>query len=320
MGKGIRVLMFVIIMLSAGASFAGDVNLNLGYESTASNQHELGGGTDQIIYGGDDLITGRISGDGSFEPQAEGGNYIIGFSAFISEYYQIYSVPVSYKISDRLKLAASFPLVRRTVEHEGKKYSKAGLGDISVGFGWLAFSNTDSESVTSFSVTLPTGDAEAEDGGYAVPLGSGGYSFFLSQSLIYRLGQSAFTVLGEAGLRYFTDTKYKIFNTEEELRRGNQLFAMGGLQHQTTDKLRLNSKLKYTYVAEGESRLAGQGWKDSGDAVNALDLILSGTYKAYSKYWIELGVVIPVATGYDNSVDDEEDRSIGFTASVYTRF
>ncbi len=320
MGTGIRILMLLAVMLTCGAVFAGDVNLNIGYESSAANQHELGGGTDQIIYGGDDLVTGRTGGDGSFEPDTETGNSVIGFSMFISEYYQIYSIPVSYKISERFKLTASFPLVRRVVEHEGNEYSKTGLGDVSVGFGWLAFSSKDSESVTNFAVTLPTGDSEAEDGGYAVPLGSGGYSFFLSQNLIYRLGQSRFSLLGEAGFRYFADAEYKIFNTTEELRRGNQFFAMGGLQYQATEKLKLNGKMKYTYVGEGESRLAGQSWKDSDDAVNALDLILSGTYKAYKKYWLELGLVVPVATGYGDGVEDEEDRGVGVTASVYTRF
>ncbi|WP_022850577.1 hypothetical protein [Limisalsivibrio acetivorans] len=315
-------------------AFAGDLIVNLDYSDGDVSQHEYEGGTDELVYGGDDINTGVISDQPYFEDdeaQTGDGNTVevtpqynrgsIALNTFITPNTQIISVPVSYKLVPRFKLKASFPYVRRTIEDDdGEEYTRSGIGDISAGFSWLSYKTSKTESVTDLMVTLPTGDADGEDSEFAVPVGSGGYSLYVSQKLSHRVGTSRFTILGDVAYRHFFSSDYAIGDTDQERERGGQITLSGGTRYKFNDRIRAAARIRYLRVAEGQIKQGDGDWEDSDDYMAATDLILTVQTRFYKRNWFVAGVVIPVATDYDDDVEDEEGRKWAFLASVSAPF
>ncbi len=315
--------MACIVMLSSIA-YGG----YLGGDERLISSQDLKGGTESILYRNDTVMLDNTVTEEARPldpPKTELVNIQMGVSAYYSSNVLFIYLPLGYTITERIAVNASIPYVKRDLEYKGETYSASGLGDIKVGGAYFTLVGDeltgisgalkDLQGVTYLNVTVPTGDAEAEDKGVPVPLGSGGFSFNLKQTLTKKI--EMIRVFGNISIIYSLPAEYKPAGGEKITEeRGAVVSLLLGGEYTVIENLSAYLKLNYVYIGEGQQKIGGT-WYDSNDALQTIDIIpgakysiLPGTLSAY------LALVVPVYTKNDPDAEDPENRGWGVNFGV----
>lgn len=287
------------------------------------------GGSETILYKSDTVVmenTVTEEGEVIEPPKPELINMAAGLSAYYSNNVQIYYLPLSYVVTERIAVNASVPYISRDLEAGGETYSASGLGDIKIGGAYFTLLGDELtgispalenlRGVTYLNITAPTGDAEAEDKGVAIPLGNGGFSVNVKQTLTKKI--EPVRVFGNIGLIYYLPAEYKpaggsVKITEE---KGMVFSILVGCEYLVMENLYATGKINFVMIGEGRYKWSGT-WYDSNDAMQTSDLIVGGKYVimpgVLSAY---VAIVIPVYTGHDPDAADPRDRSFGANFGV----
>jgi len=188
---------------------------------------------------------------------SDSGMSVLGLTTNVSARQKLLSIPLSYRIgkfSFRLNIPYFFS---RSMIYNDEKKTSTGIGDIvsSVNF---EISKKSWKSIMKTSLKVPTGDENANDGSFMVPLGTGSYDFAfhvlvlktyrkfgIGLSAEYRQnGRSEKLTEGTISDSLTVIGKYEIYN-------GNSLDANFLLEHFLTEKITISSLLCYKINYEG---------------------------------------------------------------------
>lgn len=303
--------------LAYGGYLAGDQQI--------TSIEDLEGGAETILYRNDTVTLENTVTEEARPmdaPKPELVNIQTGLSTYYSSNVLFLYIPLGYTITNRIGVNASIPYVKRDLEADGETYTAQGLGDIKIGCSFftlmgdeLAGASKDLQGITYFNVTTPTGDAEAEDRGVPVPLGSGGFSFNLKQTLSKKIG--VVRIFGNIGVIYSLPAEYKLAGVEEITdEKGIILEALLGGEYAIIDNLFASLKVNYVYVGEGRQKTGGT-WYDSNDALQVSDVVPGLRYAIIpDALSAVVAFAIPVYTKNDPDAEDPQDRNWSVNFSI----
>ncbi len=275
------------------------------------------GGTEEVLYKSDTItLENTVTDDAQFTaPTPERINVGGGLSMFYSKNLQIYYLPITYTFMQMFMVSTSIPYINRKLESSGNSYSAKGLGDVKVGFSYFNTFGETLNSISNLKISLPTGDADASDGNFSVPLGNGGYSFSLMQSLSNQF--ELLRLFGNIGLVYYLQSKYSvgIYSYKED--RGWVANMMLGVEYFLLQNLALIGKLNYVYVAEGKLKFNGYPWADSNDHLQTSDIIPGCKYIILKDILsVYLSFLIPIYTKHDPDATGAKKRKWGVNFGI----
>ncbi|MBD3165208.1 hypothetical protein GF324_01275, partial [bacterium] len=187
-------LVAAALLISRPASAQENIDLILVNESIESAIRNTN------IIADDPSLTGAQYGmktqdDSDEDEEGEGDGQAVGLAAMplyvgaevaVNPSTRSLTLPVSTRFR-KTDLSLKLPFIfSRTMDYASKTASASGVGDISFTVGrW--FKVSDYMLYPEFMLKLPTGDAEADDGGYLVPLGSGSTDFSLGLGSMFEV-------------------------------------------------------------------------------------------------------------------------------------
>ena len=166
------------------------------------------------------------------EPPAGGpaatraGVATVGVEATFTDHLQMVALPLSYHLTDSVKVGADVPYLRRTRDR-GSVFE---LGDVSFSAGYRWGNPLKVLGITTLFVKVPTGDPAARDEGEFLPTGSGSWDFALYQTFIHRFGLWR----GEltAGYRFNTEADFDAAGADITLENGDVANLIVGADHE----------------------------------------------------------------------------------------
>lgn len=336
----------LVLLLLPVCVFAGDVTVSMDFEPPQATALQSEGGAELVVYGSDTVFVdeffgnqGSMDDDFVVESTETGGSgesveageetqstpvgIGLGASALFNKNLQIYSLPLSYKLTKDLKVMLSVPYVIRKLEFEGKTYETSGLGDVAGGIAYRLVNMNRFQAVSTLKATFPTGDAEATDGDFSVPLGLGTYSFYVNQSLSGFLDKAKHIKLhAAAGYRYYMDADYTVGDVDTEMDKGDVYNASAGIGfhfHQLKYPIIADVKFSFFQSNEGQVKYESGEWLDADDYVQTMDVIPTVRVGLYKNISLMAGAVIPVSSKYDDDAE-EETRSVSYLLALTSLF
>ena len=146
-------------------------------------------GLGDVIQSSELIINDPLNQNNSLGNQSTKQKDLICFSAlgvgsFVSTGQKLIVIPISHRIN-KVAFSVNLPYYfERTMKYEIGNKQQSGVGDITCSGGY-DYERKSMQWKNKLQVKLPTGDAEAEDDGYLVPLGTGSFDFALNSSMYY---------------------------------------------------------------------------------------------------------------------------------------
>ena len=323
------------IFLNAQMSFAGYLGSGtLPTDMTPTVSDE--GGTENVLYKNDTIMLENTVLDNAITPvepelakkeekeeteavprpgSVFGIGLDVGFAAFFSNYLKMYYIPISYMFLEKFTASVNIPYISRTIKNLGTEYSASGIGDMRVGISYSWIIPMILAGITNFKVSLPTGDENASDSGFSVPLGTGGYSFSLMQAVSKMI--DPVRLFGNIGIVYFLESSYKTGGIKITEEKGTVFSFMFGAEYWLIAQLAFLLKTNYVYITEGQFKYSGVGWSDLNDALQTSDLIGGLRYKILADIlYANLLFVLPIYTKHDSGAVNPQDRKWGINFAL----
>jgi hypothetical protein len=175
------------------------------------------GGVDTHLYKCDTVMfesTAMEDGAGTLESR----EFSAGISMLHSPYLSIFYIPLKYGLNDNFNISFSLPYLTKTLVYNDTHYIKSGYGDTMLGFTGAFEPSSYFMTLTTARLTLPTGNVNAQDFDYYIPMGYGGYTASLQETIsIGSFDMSLFTTrlfISGIGIYYF-QSEQKIDTVEK---------------------------------------------------------------------------------------------------------
>jgi hypothetical protein len=265
----------------------------------------------------------NMGGDFSFSPEME-----------ISATTSSFKIPISYKFKG-IKFKGNIPYIfKRTMSYSNYDAESAGVGDISLAASYASKLKDSKAWGANVEIKLPTGDAEALDGDYLVPLGSGSVDFslgveYLMPFLSGKLQFGSTIRINGSGTKKTEatdETGGGVISTSYDITNGS-LIVLKCLYARVL-KPRLSGTLQTSCVIIGDGET---DWKRTDEADNAsqgnysnrqgtflLDLTPGVRYH-FKHFYTYLNFSIPLITARDD-LNREDDRSLSFRFGMKYNF
>jgi hypothetical protein len=228
------------------------------------------------------------------------GAFSFGFDATMTEDFQIFTFPFSYRITPDVKVGLAVPVLRRK-GHDGDVY---GLGDSSASIGYRWGNPLKVLGITTAFLKGPSGNPGRETHHEFLPLGTGSWDFALYQTFIKRFGQWR----GEltAGYRWNTSAEFRAdvdfdgTNEKIELENGDVINVIVGADREVPAVPGLVASLRIDTRRIQEADLAiNDTSQPTPNATTAVDLLPGVKYFLGPGMPLYLGVRLPVNGGGD---------------------
>ena len=201
------------------------------------------------------------------------------------------------------------------MKYNNKTYSAKGIGDMTFGFSFLQNIAEGFTGITRFKVSVPTGDENARDEGFRVPLGSGGYSLSLLQSFSKML--DPLRLFGSLGFIFFLQSEYTYGPILYTVEKSPIYNLMLGTEYWFLQSFSLLLKANLIMVSEGRIKATGTRWVDLNDSLTTSDIIPGIKYHIIRNVlFTYLMFVLPVYTKHDSDLSNKPDRKWGLDFGV----
>ncbi len=227
-------------------------------------------------------------------------------------------------------------ILNRTMKYTGYEASTSGVGDITFRLGYPfryeLFADKTSWFYPELKIKIPTGDAEANDSGYLVPLGTGSLDFTVGISGWLQLNEKSGFDLRTQYRMNGTDDRIAqtiidsdIITTTYDVKNGNFWFLSGEYSRMVrtflNDRLHLNGFAGISLMLHGDgttdwfstSELTSEnasGSFSNYQSMTLVDLSLGAELTA-ANYTVRTLIVIPAITNR-HELSRDDNRSIAF--------
>lgn len=239
-----------------------------------------------------------------------------------------------YDVTSNLSIQVGIPyILQRTMKYYDKDVTASGIGDVTIDASYIwPFADSGNVFNTRVCVKLPTGDSEAMDGGYLVPLGTGSLDFLIGSKFVkdtYKYSLLGNLLFRKNGVNKKTvqmidasDPSHMI-TSDYDITNGDMfnISTFGRLAVGSRWELWLGAgavvigdgETKYTTV-DNQSSTTETGGFSNNQGMTLLDLYPGLTYNLgiIKPYF---GLKIPVVSSYKNDVD-KESRDLTFIAQL----
>ena len=255
----------------------------------------------------------------------------IGVGAYFDVTDDLKSAQISpsYTFSKAFKAKVRIPFIfERRMHYFGDEATASGLGDIGMDVEYThPFGGPGQRLRFQATVKLPTGDDEAEDDGYRVPLGTGSVDLMARAQYARSAKRYGLLVTGLYRLNSANETISEYVDTvdpsnnsttTDRLTNANQFVGSAFARHKLGDRwwLHLGASIMVTGAGklEGETTYADgsptfSSEYDLGQKSTLVDLFPGISYElgVITPY---VGVRLPVITSYDDDfIDDSRDTA-----------
>lgn len=243
------------------------------------------GGADSLIYNTDTvMMENTILDDGSKIPQAK--HLSTGLSQFYGKYIKITNLAVGYSITDFFQINFSIPFViKNMTDDSGYSHRKSCFGDIKLGLA-LFYNVLSIDSTTQVKATFPTGDQVAQDKGFIMPMGYGGFTFSFLQSFSKSFNSISLRLFLNAGGVYYGKSTSDIDTISKYIIKSCFAFtSLLGIEYEIINGLYIQTKINYIRLPERKYKMEISGsteaaaWINREDRFSSSDAIFSLHYK-----------------------------------------
>lgn len=239
-----------------------------------------------------------------------------------------------YDITPNLSVEFRVPyILQRTMEYYDREAEVNGVGDVTIDASYIwPFADSGSVFTTRFYVKLPTGDSEAMDGDYLVPLGTGSLDLMIGSRFVkdaYRYSLLGSLLFRKSGVNKKTvqmidaSDPSHIITSDYDITNGDMLNLSGFGRLLVAPRWELwlgasaiivgDGETKYTTV-DNQSSITESGEFSNNQGMTLLDLYpgLTCNFGVVKPYF---GLKIPVVSSYKNDVD-KESRDLAFIVQI----
>lgn len=286
---------------------------------------EADGGVDTHVYKTDTVIfDATVIEDGS--GSVDGGTFSTGLSMMHSPYISIFHIPIKYGLSDHFQISFSLPFLTKTLVYNDTHYIKSGYGDTMLGFT-AYFEPLDILSgSTTARITLPTGNVNAQDYGYYVPMGYGGYTASLQQAISsgnFSAGPLSVRLFISGIAIYYFESSLQIDASEKDTFDSTYSWAaMGGVEVSITKNLDILVKGNYISFKERryKSSAAPTVWVDADDEVSQINFLPFIKYRFLDDISGQFGIIYPIKSTQDKDIATTYDAKWKMVFGIEKRF
>lgn len=283
------------------------------------------GGVDTHLYKCDTVIfeaTALEDGTGTLP----GRVFSAGLSMLHSPYLSIFYIPLKYGLNDNFNISFSLPFLTKTLVYNNTHYVKSGYGDTMLGFTGY-FQPFDSISSTSaLRITFPTGNTNAQDFDYYIPLGYGGYTSSFQETVSigsFDTGPVSLRLfISGIGIYYFKSNQ-KIDSVEKNTYDPSYSWGvLAGLDFGITENLDFQIKGNYINVKERKyvNNTVPGVKNNANDSVKQINILPFIKYRFLDDITGEAGIIYPVKTTQDSSLATTYDPKWKLIFAIEKRF
>jgi len=252
----------------------------------------------------------------------ESREFSAGISMLHSPYLSIFYIPLKYGLNDNYSISFSLPYLTKTLVYNDTHYIKSGYGDTMFGFTGAFQPFEVFSTITTARLTLPTGNVNAQDFDYYIPMGYGGHTASLQETIsIGSFDTGRFTTrlfISGIGIYYF-QSEQKIDTVEKNTYDPSFAWGvMGGIELGLTENLHLQLKANYINVSERKY----ENNTESGEKIDANDSIKQVNILPFIKYRFldditgQAGIIYPVKTTQDSDIEKTYDPKWKFAFGI----
>lgn len=299
------------------------------YSQIAFSQYvsplESDGGVDTNVYKTDTVMfeaTALEDGNGNIESKT----FSAGLSMLHSPYLSIFYIPIKYGLSENFQISFSLPFLTKTLVYNDTHYIKSGYGDTMLGFTGVFHPLGFLTSSTTARITLPTGNVNAQDFGYYVPMGYGGYTSSFQECVsIGRINMGIFAIrlfISGIGIYYFESTMQLDATEKDTFDKTYAWAVMGGAEFGLTKNLDVQIKGNYLNMKERryKSSTAPTQWVDADDEVKQINILPFIKYRFPDNIAGQFGIIYPLKSMQDDSITKTYDAKWKMVFSIEKRF
>lgn len=283
------------------------------------------GGVDTHLYKCDTvLFESTAMEDGSGTPESR--EFSAGISMLHSPYLSIFYIPLKYGLNDNFSISFSLPYLTKTLVYNDTHYIKSAYGDTMLGFTGVFQPFEIFATITTARLTLPTGNVNAQDFDYYIPMGYGGYTTSLQETIsIGSFDTGLFTTrlfISGIGIYYF-QSEQKIDTVEKNTYDPSFAWGvMGGIEFGLTENLDLQIKANYINASERKYKNnTTPGEKiDANDSIKQVNVLPFIKYRFRDDIIGQAGVIYPVKTTQDSDIAHPYDAKWKFAFGIEKRF
>jgi len=274
----------------------------------------------------------------NYEGDGEPGGFISNFG--LNTLFEVSSKQKNwvftpyYEITSNLSVEVGIPyILQRTMSYYDKEAEVNGIGDVTIDASYIwPFADSGNVFNTRFYVKLPTGDSEAMDGGYLVPLGTGSLDLMIGLKFVkdtYKYSLLGNLLFRKNGVNKKTvqmidvSDPSHIITSDYDITNGNMynLSAFGRLSVASRWELWLGAsaiivedgETKYTTV-DNQTTTTEIGEFSNNQGMTLIDVYPGFTY-SFGVVRPYFGLKIPVVSSYENDVD-KESRDLTFIVQL----
>ncbi|HOP62747.1 MAG TPA: hypothetical protein PK358_04905 [Spirochaetota bacterium] len=277
------------------------------YSQTYPSPLSSEGGVDTHLYKCDTVMFEATAlEDGSCK--IEERTFYAGLSMLHSPYLSIFYIPLKYDLNNYFRIIFSLPYLTKTLVYNDTHYIKSGYGDTMLGFtGSFSPFNAFTSSTTA-RMTLPTGNVNAQDFDYYIPMGYGGYITSIQESISTGNFNIGFTnmrlFMSGIYIYYFTSTQKADTSEKFTFDRTYSWSVMGGVELVLTTNLNIQFKTNYIFIPERKYKSSSsQGeWTEADDSIRQINVLPFIKYRFLDDITGQAGLIYPVKTTQDSEV------------------
>jgi len=181
-------------------------------------------------------------------------------------------------------------------------------------------------TITTARITLPTGNANAQDFDYYIPMGYGGYTASVQETLSigrFKIGPiTARLFISGTGIYYF-ESEQKIDTVEKNTYEPSYAWAaMGGLEFGITENLDIQVKGNYINVSERkyENNATPDIEIDANDSLTQVNILPFIKYRFLDDISGRAGIIYPVKSNQDSDITKTYDAKWKIAFGIEKRF
>ncbi len=295
----------------------------ISYSQSFSSPLSSGGGVDTHVYKSDSVLFDAVildDGSGVLSPRT----ITSGMSMLHSPYLSMFYIPLKYDFSNRFQIFMTLPYLTKTLVFDNNHYVKSGYGDTMFGitrsFEKIFFFS----SKTTARITIPTGNVNAQDFDYFIPMGYGGYTTSLQESLSFNEINAKYTTIrmfiGAIFVYYFTSSQQIDSTSKYTFDNNYSLSLMAGAEFHVTENCDLQFKINYIDIKGRKYKTESSGWNSAHDSVKQLNLMPFVKYRLMDEVSGKFGIIYPVKTFQDSNLAYTYDPKWKMVMGIEKRF
>ncbi|GEM_PF-1919476 len=301
------------------------ISAQTGFSQTYTSPLTSDGGVDTHLYKSDTILfETSVLEDGSFKVHDR--TLDAGLSMLHSAYLSMLYVPLRCSISDNFQILFSLPYLTKTLVSDEIHHAKNGYGDLMTGLTCQLRPFNILSLATTARIAFPTGNANARDENCYIPMGYGGYTSSIQETIStksFDTGIITIRLFISGAYIYYFKSKHETDETSKLTFDKNYAWtAMGGIELGITDNLAIQIKGNYINLEEMRYKYdeSISKWEEADDSIKQVNILPFIKYRFPDDISGQAGAIYSVKTVQDSDLAVSYDPHWKLVLGIQKRF